>query len=241
MTGTAVVYWLTQSLADVPDGCDGDWLNGGELAKLEELHYLKRRADWRLGRWTAKRAVGLLMEREGRTPDPHRVEIVTANDGAPDVHFDGELADVSVSLSHSGGLGFCVVMSGRVPIGCDVEIIEPRSDQFVSDYFTRREADAVRQAPEPDRPKMATLIWSAKESALKAMRIGLDRDTRSVEVAAENVASPGAWQRLQVRCRETETTFLGWCRQEGDRVFTYMSVSKTGPPIPLVKQSFNSA
>lgn len=234
MTGPAAVYWLTQSLADVPEGRDSGWLTGRELTKLEGLHYLKRRADWRLGRWTAKRAVGLFMGRRGSMPDPARFEIVASDDGAPEVHLDGRATDVSVSLSHSGGLGFCVVTSGRVSIGCDVETIEARSDRFVSDYFTRREADAARRAPERGRPEMATLIWSAKESALKAMRVGLGRDPRSVEVSADTGASTGGWQRLQVSRPETKTTFPGWWRREGDRVFTCVSVSRTGPPIPLL-------
>jgi hypothetical protein len=49
------VYWLEQAVNDVPD--NNNWLCTGELACLNRLRFAKRRADWRLGRWTAKRAV----------------------------------------------------------------------------------------------------------------------------------------------------------------------------------------
>jgi 4'-phosphopantetheinyl transferase len=49
------VYWLDQTQADVPAG--DEWLCAREAACLARLRFAKRRADWRLGRWTAKRAL----------------------------------------------------------------------------------------------------------------------------------------------------------------------------------------
>jgi 4'-phosphopantetheinyl transferase len=241
MTGTAAVYWLTQSHADVPVEGAGDWLTAGEQAKLGELHYLKRRADWRLGRWTAKRAVCLFLRRDGRVYEPRGVEVVAGQTGAPEIRLDGRVSDVCVSISHSGGTGFCVVSSGGFPVGCDVETIGPRSERFVADYFTSREAEVVRNASDSDRPNLTTLIWSAKESALKAMRVGLDRDTRSVQTAVGTAARSSSWRRLQVRCLDTDNVFFGWCRRDGDRVFTCMAAAETDTPISLVEQSGNSA
>ena len=63
-------------------------------------------------------------------------------------------------------------------LGCDLEVIEPRSEEFVADYFTTEEQKMVSQAPIADRSKLLALLWSAKESALKALREGLRFDTR---------------------------------------------------------------
>ena len=56
--------WLTSSLAEVP-GAD-DWLGPREQRALAALSVEKRRADWRLGRWAAKAAVGAWLARDRR-------------------------------------------------------------------------------------------------------------------------------------------------------------------------------
>jgi len=68
-------------------------------------------------------------------------------------------------------------------MGCDLEIIEPRADSFVADYFTAEEQKMVAGADATDRDLRVTLLWSAKESALKALGEGLRMDTRCVAVA----------------------------------------------------------
>ncbi|WP_350310637.1 4'-phosphopantetheinyl transferase family protein [Amycolatopsis sp. RTGN1] len=52
-------------------------------------------------------------------------------------------------------------------MGCDLELMEPRSDAFVRTWFTDRERDAVFAAETTrERFLRANLFWSAKESAL---------------------------------------------------------------------------
>ena len=46
--------WLTACAADVPAG--DAWLSAAERHVQSGLRIEKRRADWRLGRWTAKQA-----------------------------------------------------------------------------------------------------------------------------------------------------------------------------------------
>ena len=52
--------------------------------------------------------------------------------------------------------------------------IEPRSDAFVADYFTIEEQALVARASAADRDRILALLWSGKESALKALREGFD-------------------------------------------------------------------
>ena len=77
--------WLTRSRADVRSrrGLGSRTPSAG----LAGLRVPKRREDWRLGRWTAKAALG------GRRRD------LAAADGAPEPWRDGERLPVSLSLS----------------------------------------------------------------------------------------------------------------------------------------------
>ena len=178
------VFWLVQTSTDLPE--DDDWLAAEECARLQSMSVAKRRQDWRLGRWTAKRAIAaawpdLVGERE--LPEGSSIVIRPAPDGAPEAFVRGERVPLTVSISHSAHHGLSAVAARPAAIGCDIEEIAERSDRFVEDYFTERERAIVGGAPGNERALVATLIWSAKESALKALREGLRLDTRSVEVS----------------------------------------------------------
>jgi 4'-phosphopantetheinyl transferase len=128
----------------------------------------------------------------------------------------------SLSISHSGGRGFCAVsLEGRA-LGCDVERIEVRSAAFIRDYFLPEEQDRVYQGCETVQPMLANLIWSAKESAMKVLREGLRVDTRRLEVQLGESAS--GWNALQVYDRETDVTWPGHWRRSRDFVMTLVGV-----------------
>jgi 4'-phosphopantetheinyl transferase len=169
--------WMEQVAADVP--ARDDWLSPGEAVRLAALRFPKRRADWRLGRWTAKLAVASVLERPRTLAS---IEIRAAPSGAPEVFCDGRPMPLAISISHRAGVACCAVAQPAVALGCDLELIEPRSDAFVADYFTGTERALIAQAAPPRRPELIALVWSAKESALKALHIGLRADTRSVTV-----------------------------------------------------------
>lgn len=182
--------WVRE--ADLPPG-EG-WLTPSEREVLAGLKLPKRRTDWLLGRCAAKRAAGALLggapASEGAGPqvpaDAAAVEILAGEDGRPRVRAAGFSAggprSLRISISHAGGVGFAAALDGDDPLGCDVEVVEPRSEAFVTDYLTEREAAAVRNAGPAHAAVAANLVWSAKESALKALGQGLRLDTRSVEV-----------------------------------------------------------
>lgn len=232
MNRASDLYWLTGGADDVPPG--SDWLGGRELEKLEQMRFTKRRADWRLGRWTAKRAVCSFLSLSDSVAEPSAVEIIAAADGVPELFVSGVTSHATVSISHSHGTGFCVLSPGGLAVGCDVEAIEPRAGRFAADYFTSSEILTIERASGEDRVLLTTLVWSAKESALKALRTGLDRDTRSVEVrdvAAESGAN--GWKRLAIDCDGGENQFFGWWRGEGKLVYTIACGALTRPPVLL--------
>ena len=146
-----------------------DWLTAPEAQRLRGLPYTKRREEARLGRWTAKRAVARTLALSEDPDDLPEVVIRNASDGAPEVFLDGRRAPVAISMTDRADWAVCVVVRGPGPIGCDLELVEPRSPAFVADYFTP--AEQARVTAEPDRSDLlANLTWSAKESRMRPSR-----------------------------------------------------------------------
>ncbi len=222
------IYWFEQSEADVPP--DFRWLTRGEAASLNALRFRKRYADWRLGRWTTKCALAAYLERDPTCWALSQIEVRPGASGAPEVFCAGRPAGVSISISHSGGFALCAIAPVGVPLGCDLETIEPRSDLFVSDYFTAEERALIASAPDGDRHCLIALLWSAKESALKALHLGLRADTRSVTV--DEIGRRGShqsWLPLRVR-HASGQTFHGWWRRAGSLMRTV--VADPPPALP---------
>lgn len=198
--GADVIHWLVLQAATLP-GDPAAYLSRAEQETAAALKSDKRRRDWLLGRWTAKRLLQQAVAHyAGRMPALTAIVINKRADGSPEAQWDAgdfPFPAVSLSVSHAGELAFCAaVFRADFPLGADVELIEPRSQAFVEDYFTPAEQALVHDAPAADRDAATTVIWSAKEAALKAARAGLTLDTRSVECLPSNVKAADSWQPL---------------------------------------------
>ena len=225
------VYWLEQTDADVP--AENDWLEASESICLKGMRFAKRRADWRLGRWTAKCAVASFLNLPTDAQGLAQIEIRPASSGAPEVFIANEPAAVAISISHRSGTSVCAVAMPGVELGCDQEVIEARSEAFVADYFTESEQALVARVCAAERSRLVTLLWSAKESALKALREGLRLDTRSVTVSPINGAfNLNGWSPLQVRCADGRS-FHGWWQQGNGIVRTLVANPPPDSPILL--------
>ena len=207
---------------------DDSWLAPEERAILATLRVPKRRADWRGGRFAAKRAVAMAL---GVAPASVRVR--RSGDGAPEADVDGAPARCTLSISHAAGRALAMVVTPAEPVGCDVERVESRPHSFIGDWFRPREQDFVDAAAPSRRDVVVTAIWSAKESALKALRCGLRRDTRSVEVGLVDRGVDG-WQSLTVRDVEGGAVLPGWWQVRDDVVVTAVVSSPAGPPVLAV-------
>jgi 4'-phosphopantetheinyl transferase len=182
-------------LADSSGLPEGDrWLDPDELERLRRFRLPWRKADFRLGRWAAKQAVAAWLGRPAA--DLFRIALHPDPGGAPFALLDGDPLPLAVSFSHRAGRAACAVAPAGARLGCDLEWVEPRSEDFLRDFFNPPEVDLVLSAPPDDRPLLANLVWSAKESALKALRVGLREDTRSVEVRLAEREE--GWSRLEI-------------------------------------------
>jgi 4'-phosphopantetheinyl transferase len=152
------------------------------------------------------------------------------------VFHGGVRQPCSVSLSHREGQALAVVGPPEAQLGCDLEIVEPRSRAFVEDYFTVGERHRLSLAPPEDRDRLANLVWSAKESAVKALRTGLRVDTRTADVHLLLRDEEKGWRPLRVR-RAGAPPLEGWWRQDGLRLATVVSAPAPNRPVRLVSPS----
>ena len=215
----ATVYLAWGRTREVPLG--NGWLTSEEQRVQAGLAVAKRRDDWRLGRWLAKRAVVACLA--GRTDgiQPSDVAVAARSDGAPEAHVPavGGGIPVSISISHSEGFGLAIAAIGDVAVGCDVERITEHSERFVEDYFTTEERGALDHTPPALRSTGVTLIWSAKEAALKVLKQGLRVDTRTVVVHLPGTLqthspSAGRWSTIQVRIPGDRRLKGYWCADD---------------------------
>jgi 4'-phosphopantetheinyl transferase len=216
------IGWLTRSPADVPAG--DTWLGERERVVLAGLQRPKRRADWRLGRWTAKAALAAMLGE-----DPARIEVLAAADGAPEAWLDGAPAPVSISLSHRADRALAAVAAAPCVVGCDLELLEPRSPAFVRDWLAPEE-----HGIEPN------LAWTAKEAAAKVRREGLRLDVRSAVTRLSAGPPDDGWQPLTVEWTREGIETRGWWRVEDGYVMTLAATPVPAPPRRLDHSSRSS-
>lgn len=221
--------FLTQSQTDLPKHLG--WLSPRERRVADGLRFPKRRNDWLLGRWTAKVALLCLQAEPGSAMIDW--EILADEDGAPIAWLKGKSRDIPLSLSHSNGLSFSVVGEGPARLGCDLERIEQRARNFEETWFTAAELDLLDCLPEENHSCAVSLVWSAKESVLKAIKTGLRVDTRRIEIENFDIPQGTRWAPVQARDVEKNEIFTGWWRRLEGMVYSVFSDPKTGCPIAL--------
>jgi len=180
-----------------------------ERARLAEHRVHQRRADWLIGRLTAKsvvaRALGLPADGPldaieiGNDPSGAPYARVAPEERALGRFAPGERLPISVSISHTEGYALCAAApldpAGDGSLGIDLGRVEPRSPEFLATFLTEDERDFVRAAPRPEQPLRSNLIWCAKEAVLKALGLGLTVDTFDLTCLPEaGSVRPIPWQ-----------------------------------------------
>ncbi len=229
---TLKIYWALESSAAHPALTHGlppaGLLDGVEMETFLRFKVDKRRREWLLGRWTAKRLLHsvLGLNDEASASGRHQMMAGARYDQIP-IRNDAvgrpytPAAPVTLSLSHSGRrAAAAVVRAVDWPLGIDLEQIAPRPATFEADYLTPAELAQLDEAPAGRRDQWLTIIWSGKEAALKALGLGLSVDTRAVTIGIapgpEDPAGTG-WHPLTVTCHADRLprpapALTGWWR-----------------------------
>jgi 4'-phosphopantetheinyl transferase len=225
------MWWLAHGEHQVPE--DMAWLSARERAVLAGIRFRKRHVEFLTRRWTAKRALATVLRRDLEPAALAGIEIVHHPSGAPYVQVDGRTAAIDVSLSDRAGWAVCLVGppgGAAGPLGIDLELVEPRSEAFVEDFFTAAERVHVRSRPAGEaRDEAANLVWSAKEAALKVLKVGLRADTREVDVGLAGQRRTDGWAAMTVAGRDG-ASFPGWWRRDGVFLLTIAGSAPFEPP-----------
>jgi 4'-phosphopantetheinyl transferase len=128
------------------------------------------------------------------------------------------------------GTGLAAVDRAEAAVGCDVERISPNILEFIDDYITPSERLLIEGSAPDRRAEAATLIWCAKESALKSLREGLRRDTRSVEVSFGQSRRALDWEGFSIVCSQSGAILHGWRRLQAGFAWALASRIDTGAP-----------
>ena len=225
------ILWHSCGIDDV--GVDSSWMDEAEAQRFGRMRFEKRRSEARLGRWTAKQAVSIA---RGRPTEPHALATVVvrnAPDGAPELFVDGVHQPTVIAMTDRADWAVTALRDGPERIGCDLELVEPRSAAFVADYMTDKERSQIESG---SRELLANLMWSAKESSLKVLRTGLRRDTRTVEVHIEDTTvAEATWSPFSVSVDGGRTRHHGWWIRFGVFVLTVAAEVPVDPPVSLVQ------
>lgn len=201
---------------------DWVWLSPAEKELLAGMRFPKRRREWLCGRWTAKQL--LLRCSPWLAGKPLTViSIENHMHGNPVVFVEGQTLPGCLSLSHRDNQAAAAYLADEdMFVGIDLERIEERHPAFLQDYFTIKEIEWVTAAPSHEQPLRTTLIWSAKEAALKSMRLGLAVDTRTVEVHPSGDELLHGWQNLNFHSNLPEEGYQlhGWWQQREHFIIT---------------------
>jgi 4'-phosphopantetheinyl transferase len=198
-----MIYWYFSSEPPLHDRDSLEFLAPEEQAILTSKRFPKRRSEWVHGRLVAKTLIAHCHPQAVGRPIQ---DIIIRNEtrGAPyGVLQDGTSISGCLSVSHSCSLAVAALsLVDHLRVGIDLEAIAPRPTGFFENYFTGNEIDYVRAGSEEELRSRLTLIWSAKESVLKAMRIGLAKDTRQIDIIPQEKESDqppsNSWNRYKV-------------------------------------------
>ncbi|MFP4229169.1 MAG: 4'-phosphopantetheinyl transferase family protein, partial [Salinivenus sp.] len=153
-----------------------DWLSEEERGRLMSFGSDQRKEAFLAGRAVARRLLGAKMD-----VAPAKVPLRRAEDGAVDVVG----TDWHVSIAHSGPRALAA--AARHNVGGDVERIVPRDPEVARFLLRPDERDLLDTLPY-DRNRALLLVWTLKESVLKARRTGFRTSPKGLRLTVNAAA-----------------------------------------------------
>ncbi len=222
MTPVEITYLLETAPGGTAWG-SVEFLAPPERERLAGMRFERRRHAWLLGRWAAKTLLRAVLPGNLNLND---IQIENEAAGAPFARVAGRPLGGCLTISHREDWALTAwAAHPGLQIGADLEIVPVASPDFLADYLSPAELEIAAGLAGPERARWMILCWSAKEAVLKALRIGLRADTRSVEILAQPEALPGVWSPLPARSSLPGAEDLRlWWQAEGDLVLTLAAV-----------------
>lgn len=144
-------------------------LSAKEQKYFDSLKFDKRKRDYLIGRYTAKK---LLLEnfiKDSKTTFKD-ISILKDTDGKPELYINGKRPNFMLSISHSGDFASAVASKELKFLGIDTEKIEVRTRSWAEQSFYNTEYHTNSD------DKFLTTLWAKKEAVVKALGVGLSVD-----------------------------------------------------------------
>lgn len=154
------------------------WLIASELDVFTAWRSETRRREWLAGRLAAKR---LVQDTFGLSP----LTFAIGRDGDAPCVLSADVLPLSLSLSHSHGLGAATISDPQVEgtAGIDVQWVRPVHPGLCRRVFTLKErAQIAKVFGREDDLQGMLLLWAIKEAAIKARRAVWGHPLSAIEV-----------------------------------------------------------
>ena len=148
----------------------------------------KRQKSYLLGRYAAKLALKDLLSE----PDLRSIEIVKGVFEQPIVQCKSQ-AGWGVSIGHTGLLAAGLAFPIGHPMGIDIERIDPTRQETIFSQLSSQEVEWIEQTG-PDRDRVATAFWAAKEALSKVLTTGLMTPLQIYNLTEFSRIDSGVWE-----------------------------------------------
>lgn len=214
------IYGFKRDQEDVPIHLE--WLHPLEIEYHGTLKFEKRRNDWLLGRWTSKLLLQQVLFPEAAL---NKIEIRKGPNREPLVYYREHPVSSRLSISHSHGRAFCVLVKEDMRMGCDLEKVENRNESFIRDYFTNseRRSFGAHYHSLLGQDTFFTLLWSAKECVMKACLTGLSIPPKDLELKQISDIRQGDWAEIFLQNLRNGSRFSGLFRLEEGFVWVVLT------------------
>lgn len=191
-------------LVDLDDAADDEealhaWLAPSEKARASRFRFQRDAVRYRAGHVALRRLLSL----DGTVPPAAEFEI------GP--HGKPAWGDRPFNTSDSGALLLVAIgRPGGAALGVDVELSRPMDDahDLARRHFTASERAALLAAAPGEATPAFLTGWTRKEACLKAVGLGLNVETSTIEVGLDRlertVAVPAERGRVTVRVHDID-------------------------------------
>ncbi len=160
-----VIVGILEHGAPVAQGTD--YLSGDEKAIYSRFKVDSRRNQFLAGRYIAKETV----RQEHPNMALGAINIVHGIWGFPLVHSDA-LYQTTVSIGHADCCAAALYFNSNThPVGIDVEELTEKNSSALKNFIAEGEQELIRSA-NLNFSEVIHLLWSAKEAAGKALKVG---------------------------------------------------------------------
>ena len=156
-------------------------LHPQELDYYKTLPVEKRKKSYSIGRYSAKKALSALVGEKNlqstfidRGLFNHPIVVIPNNQ------------NIQVSISHCDEIGAALAFPEALPMGIDVERVDPDKKKVIESQMTENEKELIKSFPHSYNT-LLVLLWTAKEALSKILKTGLMTPFKISEISALTV------------------------------------------------------